>query len=580
MLTIKDHKTRYLFDPWQHLGDKRRKMLDQSWAGIFQQHILTELPVEKIAHFFHDRIGRPSKELTTVIGTLLLQQYHDLTDEQALEQLAFNIQWHFALNIPEESERLKYICPKTLWSMRQRMIESDIDLAIFEKICSKLADVFQVDTRLQRIDSVHVHSNMRRLGRISIFAQSIHKFLVNLRRHHRDLFQAVPAPIRQRYFKQAALNCFAKVKPSDAAKTLKQVGQDLFELVQQFDGHSDVSSMHSYKLLKRVLAEQCNVSENGQDVSVKANKMISSDSLQNPSDPDAGYSSKKGQGYQVQVMETYSTTADAKQKAQQLDLITYVKVEKASKSDTKALIPAIDDTQKRDLAPRQVTGDALYGSDGNFQEAKGKSVSLVAPTLGAELSAKMGLSAFVFAQNSKTLSCPAGHAPLISKKKKTRFTAGFCADTCTQCPMVEDCPVRPGKHYYYLHYEEKAARVARRRRKEQSVSFIEKYRWRAGVEATMSQYDRRTGVKHQRYRGQQKIRFAAVLKAAGLNILRAAAARRARWAAQKEAALAKNGARQPSLCIKEQFASTKYYFGSIFRSLLAATDDYGLKTAA
>ena len=52
-------------------------------------------------------------------------------------------------------------------------------------------------------------------------------------------------------------------------------------------------------------------------------------------------------------METYSTTADEKQKAQQLDLITYVKVEKASKSDTKALIPAIDDTQKRDLAPRQ-----------------------------------------------------------------------------------------------------------------------------------------------------------------------------------------------------------------------------------
>jgi hypothetical protein len=580
MFTIKDHNSRYLFDPWQYLGDKRRKMLDQSWAGIFQQHILTELPVEKIAHFFHERMGRPSKELTTVIGTLLLQQYHDLTDEQAVEQLAFNIQWHYALNIPEESEQLKYICPKTLWSMRQRMIESDIDLAVFEKICSKLADVFEVDTRLQRIDSVHVHSNMRRLGRISIFAQTIHKFLVNLRRHHRDLFQAVPVPIRQRYFKRDALSCFAKVKPSDAAKTLKQVSKDLFELVQQFGGHSAVSSMHSYKLMARVLDEQCSVSENGRDVSVKPSKQIGSDSLQNPSDPDAAYSSKKGQGYQVQVMETYSTTADAKQKAQQLDLITYVKVEKASKSDTKALIPAIDDTQKRELAPRQVTGDALYGSDGNFQQAKQKSVSLVAPTLGAEFSAKMGLSAFVFAQNSKTLSCPAGHAPLMNKKKKIRFTAGFCADTCAQCPMVDSCPVRPGKHYYYLHYEQKAARVARRRRKEQSTSFIEKYRWRAGVEATMSQYDRRTGVKHQRYRGEEKIRFAAVLKAAGLNILRAAAVMRARWAAQKDVAPALNSPIQASIRVKERLILTKYHICRIFRSLMVDADQYGLKTAA
>jgi hypothetical protein len=48
------------------------------------------------------------------------------------------------------------------------------------------------------------------------------------------------------------------------------------------------------------------------------------------------------------------------------------------------------------------------------------------------------------------------------------------------------------------------------------------------VEGTMSQYDRRTGVKHLRFRGLTAVHFCAVLKATGLNILRAAAVRKAR----------------------------------------------------
>jgi hypothetical protein len=50
---------------------------------------------------------------------------------------------------------------------------------------------------------------------------------------------------------------------------------------------------------------------------------------------------------------------------------------------------------------------------------------------------------------------------------------------------------------------------------------MDKYRYRAGVEATMSEFDRRTGVKHLRVRGMKAVRFAAIMKAIGLNILRA-----------------------------------------------------------
>lgn len=34
-----------------------------------------------------------------MMGVMILQKMHDLTDEQNVEQFCFNIQWHFALNI-------------------------------------------------------------------------------------------------------------------------------------------------------------------------------------------------------------------------------------------------------------------------------------------------------------------------------------------------------------------------------------------------------------------------------------------------------------------------------------------------
>jgi len=67
-----------------------------------------------------------------------------------------------------------------------------------------------------------------------------------------------------------------------------------------------------------------------------------------------------------------------------------------------------------------------------------------------------------------------------------------------------------------------------RRAQEFTQQFIDTYRWRAGVEATMSQYDALTGVKRLRVRGIKAVRYCAVLKAAGLNLLRAAAVRKAR----------------------------------------------------
>ena len=191
MIRIKDQKQTDLFDPWSFLSPKRRELLDKSWAGLFKKELLCELPVGEVAPFFNDDFGRPTKELYTALGALVLQQAHDLTDEETVNQLSFNIQWHYALNITEESDSAKYMCPKTLWNMRSIVVDNALDAVLFDHTTDKLAKVFKVNTDNQRIDSVHIKSNMRRLGRIGIFTSSINKFLVNLKRGHEALFDTV-----------------------------------------------------------------------------------------------------------------------------------------------------------------------------------------------------------------------------------------------------------------------------------------------------------------------------------------------------------------------------------------------------
>lgn len=525
MLRTRNHKQQPLFDPWGFLSPKRRQMLDQTWPGLFKKYILSELPVRAFAPFFDSGFGRPTKDLYTVIGVLILQQTHDLDDEEAIEQLAFNIQWHYALNITEESDSAKYICPKTLWNMRRIAIENHLETILFNAGTQKLATIFNVDTDKQRIDSVHIKSNMRRLGRISIFTTAINKFLKNLKRHQADLLETIESAVIERYLPEKALSCFAMVKPSQSHKTLQEVSTDLYALIQQFEANEKVSAMHSFKLLQRVLTEQCEISDTDGhcQVLVKAPKQIPSDSLQNPSDPDATYCGHKGQGYQVQVMETYTDTEDREQKAKTLNLITHVEVEQAHESDANALIPAIESTQENGLSPKQLLADSLYGSDENIETGKTKNVEVIAPPMGYTDQEGINLGDFHVDDSGKAIACPQGNAPILVKRKKTRHCAAFDVNHCGNCHNQSTCPVKKGKKAFYLRYTDKQLRLALRRLSVDTEAFKDRYRWRAGVEATMSEFDRRTGVKKLRVRGFKAVRYCAILKAFGLNILRAAA---------------------------------------------------------
>lgn len=146
---------------------------------------------------------------------------------------------------------------------------------------------------------------------------------------------------------------------------------------------------------------------------------------------------------------------------------------------------------------------------------------------------KFSIADFEFSPKGEIIACPQGSAPVKVKKRK-KTSIGFSATSCQNCPEQSRCPVKKGKKHYYLRFSDKEMRIAKRRLYVQSDEFNDRYRWRAGVEATMSEYDRRTGVKRLRVRGLKAVRFCATLKALGVNIFRAAAARAAEMMPKEE----------------------------------------------
>ena len=129
MFHVKDHKTGYLLgiEPFSGMGEKRLQLLKQSWADTFRWQILPELPVDLLVEHYSLDQGRPTKELYAMMGLMVLQQMHDMTDNQSVDQFSFNLQWRYALNLSETDDANAYLCPRTLWEMRSIMSKHGLE---------------------------------------------------------------------------------------------------------------------------------------------------------------------------------------------------------------------------------------------------------------------------------------------------------------------------------------------------------------------------------------------------------------------------------------------------------------------
>lgn len=516
-----------LFDPFDGIIPPlgRQRLLD-GWQGVFRATMLELMPAKELAEHFHPSIGRPTKELYSVAGLLFVQEFHHWTNAEAVEAYLFRTDVQFALNLEPGCDEM---CERTLERYRRLFLEDELAGQVMERVTTRLVDLLDLDIRKQRLDSTHVFSNMATFGRTHMMAVIIKRFLTQLKRHERAAYEALPAELRQRYAPSSAQLLAKERKDAGGrAKTRQQVAEDLHDLINRFADHAGMRQRPTYLALVKIFGQQCElVGER-----VKVRDKTGGNCIQNPSDLEATYHGAKGPGYQVQVSETCSANND-------VQLITTVLPQTAAEPDSQALLPMLQDLQKKDCLPEELLVDTAYGSDDNVQQAAAMGIEVISPVAGPKEAAAVKdapapLNSDDFAVDERTgnvEACPAGHVPteVHYDAAKETTTIHMPAQACQNCPFRGQCPINESKAgRFTLEYTNKDRRLDARRHEQQTTVFRERYARRSGIESTNSGLKRRLGLGKLRVRGQRAVFHALYLKTAGWNLLRAAASGRLR----------------------------------------------------
>jgi len=505
-----------LFDPAESMFSPMAvKYMREDWPGLFRAQILHLMPVAKIAEHFHPTLGCPTKELYSMAGVIFLKEFFHLTIAETVRRYLMDAGWQYALNVIPTEASLSHA---TVERYMKLFAEDDIAAEIFHRVTSALIAGLELDVSRQRLDSTHVFSDMATFGRTRLMGVAIKRFLTQLKRHHRALYDALPEEFRGRYAPSQA-KLFADF--TGAQSQLRQtVAEDLLFVVNRFFDHETVTNRTSYQAMRRVLDEQCTVSEDKTDVAVKAK--TGGNVMQNPSDPDATYDGHKGPGYQVQIAETCGEDNDAQ-------LITGVAVEPAHQSDQEAVAPMLDQLDEHDRTPETLYADGGYGRDENVVKAEARGVDLQSPVAGGppQNQDELTVDDFAIDEGTETVArCPNGCVPTSSTydPEKGQTQTVMPASACSACAFFSQCPVQAVGGQYVLRHTPSQRRLAARRAEQATEAFGENYRIRGGGESVNSGLKRKTGMGRTRTRGQPRVEMAILLRCAGWNVFRALAA--------------------------------------------------------
>jgi len=181
MQRIVDPRQNKLFDSYGPvLTETTRRRLLAGWSGVFRHVILELMPVDVLGGHFSPRMGRPTRELYSMAGLVLLMEFMDWTKPQALDAYSFHLEVQYALNLEPVAHDLSM---RTLERYIQHFEQDDLARRIMHEVTTRLVGVLGTRIDQQRLDSTHVFSDMACLGRTRLMGVAIKRFLTQVKRH-------------------------------------------------------------------------------------------------------------------------------------------------------------------------------------------------------------------------------------------------------------------------------------------------------------------------------------------------------------------------------------------------------------
>ena len=480
----KHHKQPVLICSVNELPEEQREYLDTSWSGVFYREFFCRLNEAPFAVLYANMPSRPNYPVNVLVGLEYLKAGFGWSDKEMYEAFLYNMQVRYALGYDEFGKG--YFDLRTLYYFRERlsryMQEQGVNLLdqAFEQVTDQQIVAFQIKTKLQRMDSTQVGSNIRRIGRVQLLVEVLQRVQRMLNKSDQERYTAGFAPYVQGHAGQYVYHM--KTEETDAH--LQRIGEFMHQLLVELKPIYATEPV--YLMLERVFGEHFRLEQ--QNVLTIPNQDLSGTSLQSPDDLEATYRKKQGKGYHGYVANL-SETCDPQNP---LQLITKVQVASNDVDDSQLLAEALPDLKKRTELATIYTDGGHGGPDSDVvlqeQQVEHIQTAIRGRTSDPE---KLHLDDFTIQLNQDgkpvQVTCPNGQTePAHPSSQKKAFVAHFNAAVCSTCPLLDQCPAQPGerdprRHVRFTQAEAHASERRRRSLKQQK----EGRNLRAAVEATM-----------------------------------------------------------------------------------------------
>jgi len=492
---------------------------------------------DKLGNLFEDEefmelypsLGQPAESPARLALITLMQFLENLTDRQAANAVRSRIDWKYMLGLELSDPGFHY---SVLSEFRLRLIEGGAEKLLLDKLLERCEALDLLKgKKSQRTDSTHVLAAVRSLTLLELVGETMRRVLDEIARISPEWLQEHLQPEWIKRYGRSFDSYRLPKSKEDRRKLAITIGQDGFYLLKAIYGETGPKQLKispKVEILRRVWVQQyywCDEKvywrtkeEWGQP---SAGQMISS-----PDDPDIHYCVKRSTewtGYKVHLTETCEPDRPR--------IITQVDTTPSTVHDVKMTTQIQDQLISKGLQPEIQLVDEGYMEIDLLVSSRKKGIDLVGPVPSSKSwqdrdEGAFDHTCFQVDWEQRMAICPQGKTSIRCTDRKTwRGTPSlifvFDRKDCLPCPVRKQCSrAKQAGRTLTLYPQEQYEAQLEARKRQATDEFKELYGKRAGIESTIAQGVKTTGLRNARYIGLARTHLQHIATAVAINLVR------------------------------------------------------------
>jgi len=466
---------------------------------------------DDLASMYCENNGRPSLSPSLMSGATLLQFYDDVSDDEAVGRLCYDLRWKVALNLP-----LDFVPPhpSSFSVFRRRLLEHGQERYAFNRFIQVgRAGGFLPDKVTLLIDTTPQRGAGAVQDTYTLIRKGIRKVLkaagYTLAEKRRGLAANLAAYLDS--------DCKADVDwadPAARAAQLKVLVQDAEAALDLAVEQADDDEVRAAGwLLAKILGDDVTTDKHGDP---QLGQGVAEDRIVSLTDPEMRYGHKS----RARLFEGRKLQVATDQASELLLAAEPIPANAGDGRDLMKIKQSVE--QEHGVTVERAIGDGAYGTGDNRAACAKEQIDLVSP-LPTPSDPEVNKTAFGIDLEAKRAICPQGQ--VASNPKPAKDPQGrpvllfiFERSICETCPLFARC-VHSKTHGRYLrtHYHEALLQAARQR--QSTAEFKETYLLRVAIERKIADLLQH-GLRQARYIGSAKDRLQVQWTGAAVNLRR------------------------------------------------------------